>query len=306
MKKIIYLLALVFTSSSVFACDICGCGVGGSYIGILPEFHKHVFGLRYRYNSLQSHLGTGGSITYLTSAEYYHTVELWGGWNIGKKFRLMANIPYAFNERSNQGTRLSKNGPGDITVTGFYQLFNKGKTTGGGKMMMQTLWLGAGIKLPSGKYTAADKQSTSQQTNLFQLGTGSTDFILQGMYDLRLQDAGINISASYKMNTANRYDYNYGNKLSGSLQLYYKWRIGKTITLAPNAGLLYENAKKDIDEKIIADISGGSILLGMAGLEANANKIAIGAGWQSPLTQNLANGIVRSNNRLMVHMSVRL
>lgn len=306
MKKIIFALLFSICFFAGKACDICGCGVGGNYIGILPEFHKHVFGLRYRYNALQTHLGNGGSITYLTSLEKYQTLELWGGWNIGKKIRLMAVIPYAFNERSNQGISQSKNGPGDITVSGFYQLLNKHRTTGNGKMLTHTLWLGAGIKLPAGKYTAADKQNTSQNTNLFQLGTGSTDFTLQGMYDIRLQDAGFNLSANYKMNSANKYKYNYGNKLSTSAQFYYKWRVKNQVTLAPNAGMMFESARKDIDNKIKVDVSGGRLLLGTIGLESSFKKVSLGAVWQKPLSQNLANGIVKANSRVMVHVSFSL
>ncbi|MCX6318001.1 MAG: transporter [Bacteroidetes bacterium] len=306
MKKLTIVISFLTAASSSSACDICGCGVGGNYIGILPDFAKHVAGLRYRYNALQTHLGTGGSITYLTSLEKYQTLEFWGGWTIGKKVRLMASIPYAINERTNQGITRSKNGLADVTLSGYYQLLNKMKTTGRGKMLMQTLWLGAGIKLPAGKYTAADKQNTSQQTNLFQLGTGSTDFLMQGMYDIRLHDAGLNITASYKMNTANRYAYNYGNKLSTSAQFYYKWRIKKKLTLAPNAGIASEHAKKDIDDKVVVDLSGGRMWMGTVGTEASYEKISVGAVYQTPFSQHLANDVVKARAKLMVHMSIRL
>ena len=120
MKKITVLVITLFFIAEANACDICGCGVGSYYIGILPEFHKHIFGFRYRFNSLTTHIGAGGTTTYLTSAERYQTMELWAGWNIGKRFRVMAAVPYAFNERENQGTTHSKNGLGDISFTGYY------------------------------------------------------------------------------------------------------------------------------------------------------------------------------------------
>lgn len=296
----------LFLSAKTDACDICGCGVGGYYIGVLPEFHKHIFGLRYRYNSLKTHIGAGGSTTYLTASERYQTAELWGAWNLGKKFRIMASVPYAYNERENQGVNRSKNGIGDISVNGYYQVFNDKRTVFTKKLLVQTFWIGGGIKLPTGKYASADKQSTANNTNLFQLGTASYDFLLHAMYDLRIQDAGLNVSASYKMNTANKYDYSYGNKFSAATQLYYKWRIKNKFTIAPNAGVSYENSKKDIDSKIVADISGGRLLLGTLGFETTFKKIALGANWQTPLTQNLANGTVKANNRMMLHVSFLL
>lgn len=306
MKKITVVLVALFCFLKAGACDICGCGVGGYYIGILPEFHKHIIGVRYRYNSLRTHLGSGGSTTYLTTRERYNTAELWGGWNIGKKFRIMAAVPYAFNERTNQGVTNTKNGVGDISIIGYYRLLSSKRTVFTKKLMVQSLWIGGGIKLPTGKYTAADKLNTSQNTNLFQLGTASYDFSVHAMYDLRIQDAGLNIAASYKINTANKYNYNYGNKLNTTAQLYYKLRVKNKFTMAPNAGITYENSKKDIDNKITVDVSGGNLLLGTFGVETNFKKISFGANWQTPLSQNLANGFVKANNRMMLHLSFLL
>ena len=306
MKKIILFITIwLFVVADTKACDICGCGVGNSYIGILPDFNKHIFGFRFRYNSLLTHVGVGGTTSYLTSNEQYRTIEFWGGWNIGKRIRIMASIPYSFDERTNQGLTNTKNGLGDIFVSGYYQLLNSRKTNGN-KMLVQSLWIGAGIKAPSGKYNPIDKSNTNESANLFQLGTGSTDFTLNAMYDIRLQDAGLSTSAAYKMNTANKYNYNYGNKLSLNGQLYYKFRSKSKITIAPNAGIMYENGKKDIDNKLLVDISGGSLLMGTIGMEATFKSISVGGNFQTPFSQNLANGIIKANNRAMVHISFLL
>ncbi|MFT3947515.1 MAG: transporter [Agriterribacter sp.] len=307
MKKIVISISLLLSVAlQVSACDICGCGVGSSYIGILPEFNTKIFGVRYRYSSLLTHIGSDGVNTYLTSREHYRTAELWGGWNITKNLRVMVTAPYNFNERINQGTTHTKSGIGDITLSGYYQLLNKRKTLNDNKLLIQSLWLGADVKLPSGKYNPADKESSNNNVNLFQLGTGSTDFIANAMYDLRLQDAGINATASYKINTTNKYDYTYGNKLNLSAQAYYKFRILNKLMLAPNAGIQYETAQKDLDGKYRVDVSGGNILIGTIGIETAFSKISIGANWQSPLSQKLANGFVKAGNRMMVHMAVSL
>jgi hypothetical protein len=306
MKKALIILFLAFSFPLfVNACDICGCGVGTSYIGILPDFNKRIMGLRYRYNSIFSHIAPGGATSYLTTKELYNTVELWGGWNLTKKFRVMISLPYSFNEQVNQGTRASKNGIGDINVSGQYELLNSRKTLDH-SMLVQSLWVGAGIKLATGKYNPNDKSTTNSNANLFQLGTASTDFTVNAMYDLRLQDAGLNLSANYKMNTANKYDYQYGNKLSTTAQLYYKIRIHNAVTIAPNTGVQYETAQKDNDHQLSVDISGGRLLMGTVGLESAFKKISLGLNWQTPLSQNLANGIVKANNRLMAHVSFLL
>jgi hypothetical protein len=305
MKKIVLLLiATSFTITATKACDICGCGVGNTYIGVLPEFRKHIFGVRYRYSSLVSHVGVGGTVTYLTTNEYYKTTELWGGFYVGKRLRLLTAIPYNFNERNNQGISSFKNGLGDINTTVYYELLNKKKTYKN-KLLIHSLWFGGGIKLPTGQYNPIDKSNTNNN-NLFQLGTGSVDFTINSMYDLRYQDAGLNINANYKINTSNKYKYLYGNKLTISSQAYYKFKIANKFSVVPNTGVLYETARQDYDDKTIENISGGNLTMGTLGLETAYKKIAFGINWQTPLNQNVANGIVKANDRVMVHMSILL
>jgi len=301
MKKIFFLLLILASAIPAKACDICGCGVGGNYIGILPDFNKKILGLRYRYNSLRSHIGTTGNSTYLTTKELFHTAEWWGGWNISKKWRVMAILPFSFAEKTNQGSSKQKNGMGDVAVSGFYQLMNKKTTAGHSKLLLQNLWVGGGVKLPSGKYNPADKINSSQNSNLFQLGTGSTDFTLNAMYDIRLQDIGFNLNSSYKINTANKYNYRYGNRLSISTQLYHKFSIGKKSNVAPNAGILFERSQKDMENNLQLHASGGKITMGSIGAEVSYKKIMFGLNWQTPLSQDLASGIVKAGNKAMVH-----
>ncbi len=302
IRLVVMLLVFTMVSSATRACDICGCGAGSSYIGILPEFGKKVFGIRYRNNTLLTHLGAGGIRTYLTTEERYRTADIWSGWNMGKKFRVIAYIPVSFNDKTSQGATMRKNGLGDISLQGYYQLLNT-KTTISSKLLVQSLWIGGGVKLPSGNYEPADKNNSLQSANIFQLGTGSTDFSLNAMYDIRLHDVGINTALSYKINTANRHKYQYGNKLGANVQAYYKWRVKNKITIAPNAGLLYEHAATDREGKYEAGISGGSILLAAAGMETVCKRLSFGANWQPPLSQHLAGGMVKANSRMMIHIS---
>jgi hypothetical protein len=303
MKKFLIIFSIIaFIIPGAWACEICGCGVGNSYIGILPEFNKNIFGFRYRYNSMLTHIGVGGATTYLTTAESYRTLEAWGGVNITRNFRLMASVPYSFDERSNQGITLTKSGLGDISVSAFYQVIHSRKSFSD-KLLVQSLWIGGGLKLPTGNYNPVSKATSVESANLFQLGTGSTDFITTAMYDIRLQDAGFNLTSSYRINTVNQYQYQYGNKFSFSAQAYYKFKIEKGFSLSPNAGVLTEMGQKDTDHSIPVDISGGNLLMGSAGVELAFRKFAIGGNWQTPLTQNLANGIIKANNRFMIHFS---
>jgi len=303
VKRYIIIIAVCIMPAITFACDICGSGAGNNYLGILPDFQQRIVGIRYRYSSLLTHLGVNGAATHLTTNEKYTTAEIWGSYTIAKGFRVMASIPYGFNAKHNAGITDKKTGIGDATVTAFYSLINNRKSSFKNKVIAQSLWLGGGIKLPTGKYAAADKNGTNESTNLFQLGTGSTDFTLNTMYDLRVQDIGINISSAYKINTTNKYDYKYGNKLSLSGQLYYKIKVNSNVTISPNTGIAYETAQEDYDNNINVNVSGGNITQATFGAEASFNKIAFGGNYQTPLQQNLGNGFVKAKARFMLHIA---
>ena len=291
-------------SFSAIACDICGCGVGSYYIGILPEYNKRFLGLRYQYKTLQTHLGPQGQITPITANETYQSMEVWGGWNIGSKFRVLAFVPYNFNKRSTQDNTGTKQGLGDIAVMGYYNLFNHSGTLGE-KLLVQSLWIGAGIKMPTGKYEPTERLAISESPNNFQLGTASTDFTINAAYDVRLNDLGINANLNYKINTENKFQYRYGNKFTANLLVYYKFRIANTVTVAPNAGMLYETAEKDIEsKKYSVDVSGGYSLSAVAGVEVAMKGLSFGANYQNVRAQDLAGGRAYAGNRLMLHVSL--
>lgn len=303
-KQWAIMLALTFIiTARAAACDICGCGAGSYYIGMLPEFNKKIMGLRFRYNALQTHLGAGGQTSYLTTREHYRTAELWGGWNLGAKIRLMGYLPVSFNEKRNQSGGASKTGLGDAGAQAFYKLLDQKKAMGT-KLLVHTLWMGAGVKLPTGKYEKPVKTTGQQDANIFQLGTGSTDFIANAMYDIRIQDMGLNAQLSYKLNTVNSDEYCYGNRLTANIQAYHKFRIAGKWTLTPNLGALYETSRLDDDKGFKVPVSGGNLLAGTLGFEAVFNGFTIGGNFQEPLHQEMAGGFVKAGSRAMLHCAI--
>jgi len=306
MKKIVLLVSVFAVSVQLFACDICGCGVGSYYMGLLPEFKKRIIGLRYQQKGLRSHLGPNNTSTYLTTDETYHTAEIWSALNFGNKFRLVGFLPFNRIQRSNAANTTTKQGLGDVAVTGYYRITDNKKTIGN-KLLVQSLWIGGGLKIPTGSYNAEDKNILDGSQNSFQLGTGSIDFSLNGTYDIRLQDAGINTNISYKMNLPNQYDYRYGNKFTLNMLGYYKFRVAGQLTIAPNAGIQFETSRKDQKAKDIEVFeSGGHSTMGTAGIEATLGKFSIGGNFQSPLSQRLGEGKLVARERGMMYISISL
>jgi len=306
MKKLLILLSLITAIQTSKACDICGCGVGGNYIGLLPDFTKRFVGVRYQFNRLTTQLDINGNRTALSTDEKYQTMELWGAWNIGQKWRVLALLPYNFNEKYTEGSDLlrKKNGIGDITLNGYYKLFDQSNTSASNKLVVQSLWVGMGVKLPTGAYDVAEQQNaTATNPNMFQLGTGSLDFIPSLMYDIRIQDFGINANASYKINTENKDDYRYGNKIAANASAYYKIALGPDSRLAPNAGLSFEGQQKDHAMGFKVEETGGHLVNASMGLEANFKRISVGASFQTPIQQELGKGRIDAGNRVLTHVS---
>lgn len=65
------------------------------------------------------------------------------------------------------------------------------------------IWLlGAGIKLPTGKYDYNMTEDEVANPN-FQLGTSLVDYLLNSIYTFRKNNIGLNLDTSYKINGTN-------------------------------------------------------------------------------------------------------
>lgn len=303
MRKFLLFIILQFGYLYSFSCDICGCGVGNYYLGVLPEYKKRFVGLRYQYKTMITHLGVGGTYSYLTTNETHKITELWGAYNFGSKFRVIVFLPFNEINRNSSGLNENKSGFGDIAVQGHYNILNKKKSFSH-SLLVHSLWLGAGIKLPTGKYDNTSFDSQSGQQNSFQLGSGSTDLSLHLVYDIRLSDAGINASMNYRNNGVNSNGYKFGNKISSSLIGYYKFLIRENIHLSIQAGVIEESTSKDSKTSsgtIFA--TGGNLGLLATGAELTWKKVSIGHNFQSPISQSLANGQINARNRVMFYFN---
>lgn len=299
MKKLIlFSFLILFSSMQVYACDICGGGLGNTYTGLLPNFNKRFVGIRYHFNQVSTQLDIDGNVTALSNKEKYHTAEIWSAWKIGSRWRIMAIVPYSSIQRYNYGTsqNTQKEGVGDITLSGYFNLVETAQT------VSQSLWIGLGANLPTGKYNKEDI-SSGNSPNIYQLGTGSLDIIPSINYDIRFQDIGLNTNVSYKLNTVNNEQYRYGNKLSMNSAIYYNINLSNQINIRPNVGVQHEIQQKDHTMSYKLDETGGNNTNILLGIESSIKNIAFGVTYQSPIHQHINQGRTELKHKFLVHLS---
>ena len=305
MKKIRFLILVFFLGicGAGRCCSICGCGGGNLYMGLLPDFKYQFIGLRFHTSQYHTQLISDPS---QFSTNNYNTVELWGGVRLGKKFQLLAFVPYYLNKQVDDDGTSYTHGLGDITIMGQYRVFSSSKHPSSRKSINQQLWIGGGIKLPTGPFNAnmLDSNTTVADINA-QIGTGSVDFLINGLYSLSIGNFGISMTANYKVNTLNSDQYKYGNKFQSNLIGFYQF-AGKKTTVTPNLGMGYENVAINQLLGKSVQFTGSRILTAIAGVEFDFGKIGVGINGQIPLAQNFAEGQTKMRFNTMMHVTYQL
>lgn len=304
MKKMtVFCIGLLLFSQDMNACEICGCGVGNFYMGLLPNFKTKFIGFRYGFLNYRSVMASDKT---QYSNDSYQTMEIWSGWNIGKRWQVLGFVPYHMNRKQSDDGITEINGMGDISLIANYQLLHSRKNNQRNQTIEQQLWLGGGVKLPTGKYSInlADSSTNIGDVNA-QTGTGSTNFLMNTMYSLQINQWGWNTSLTYQLNTKNRDQYQFGNRFTLNSIGFYRFRVAG-MGISPNLGVLYEHSAVNQLARIKQDLTGGFVWNASMGVECNFNKIAIGINAQLPVKQQFAEGQTRSQFRGLVHVSLAL
>jgi len=282
------------------ACDVCGCSAGGYYLGILPQQNNNFLGLRYRNSVYDGH---GGLVTY-GAHDVFQSTEIFGRFYLHPRVQLLSFVPFNFNHRMQTDREMWVKGLGDVMVLANYQIWNtaNGKNTSG---FRHSLFLGGGLKLPTGQFRFSTTDATQVDNANFQLGTGSLDYLLSASYTLRFKTFGLNLEGSSKFNGSNADDYRFGTRLSGNGNFFWIRQLSAKVGLMPHAGIYAEKSGYDHQKNEKIDFTGGTLVAGNLGLDVYLNnRWSLGLKYQIPLYQNLGGGHLEAKRRLMAQVMV--
>ncbi|GAB4091509.1 transporter [Flaviaesturariibacter terrae] len=272
------------------ACDICGCGVSNYNPYLFPHLSKSYVGISFLHRVFHTHSDEG-----LAGTEHYNSLLFTGQYKLGKKVQLMALLPWQSNTLRNSDGSRREQGVGDISLLGQYRLWDKLT-----KRFRQTVLLGGGVKLATGRYTPAGSDKADEQN--FQLGSGSTDYLLNGSYRLSYRKWLVGISGSYKYNTANSDGFRFGDVWNAGLLTLYRLDWDK-ISVAPYLQLTHESQLRDADRHVLQAHSGGTVFYAGGGIDLNTKRVTVGVNAQFAPDQSLAAGQIQVGPRLALHTS---
>lgn len=276
------ILPFALASLAAQACDVCGCGLGGVFFGILPQYNTHYLGLRYSFASFQSHINHNSEYTpNERSHDTYQKLELSSRLMLGDKWQVQMVLPYLSNDMNGTVQKVTSSGMGDPSVLVYYNLFNSGMDLM--RNWRQSLLLGGGVKLPLGEFNKKDGGLLINPN--FQLGSGSLDYLLSANYTVRYKQAGLNMESGYKFNTANGQGYRFGNQWNASSYGFY-WVETMKVAYLPYAGLYYEQAAMHTDDGKYQINSGGNSLLATIGGQIYHKRLSFNMQYQVPVYQH--------------------
>jgi hypothetical protein len=257
-------------------CDACGCSASGGSMGFASMLNTNFVGIRY-----------------------FNTVQIWARIPVYKNIQISALLPYHFHQRETISGNETINGIGDVTVLAMYRLYQTLKDS---TYLVHTLQVGAGLKVPTGKFDQANAGNVNPS---FQVGTGSWDYILATEYIVKRKQFGLNTMVNYTIKTENSKQYRFGNQLNYSSTFFYLHEKN-TFSMAPQLGFAGEVYGSNYQYSEIVRESSGSILFGKLGIEMGKDKFSLGANVMLPITQNLANDRVEAKYRWSLNLNYSL
>ncbi|WP_075349486.1 transporter family protein [Algoriphagus marinus] len=337
MKKIILLSIILFAIGSFSpanACDSC------NFFEYSLLQNKSYFGLFYRFrdfkdyksfsnstsstiqnypaqlstrllpwgNDMVMHEPEGNNLFVQKTKqdfETYQTIEARGNFTLDNKWNFTFLLPYEFNKvyyekyldlpKPVRDTTLFVQGWGDLTVAGEYiHLIYNPKSR-------HTIRPGLALTLPTGQALVKSNTETQDYFDpIIQPGKGSFSFTPRVNYQWFLKNHGVNVGLSYQWSTEGEQEYEFGNSFNSYALYFHQFTVREKLLIVPSAGFYYEQSNKDLYQKELQDLTGGSVGFAQLGLDLNLTQTTFSIITQLPVVQNLNGNQILNQNRFSV------
>lgn len=227
------------------------------------------FSISYEYQSLtKSYLGTDPYADPLNTKSYQNSINLSAEYGISNRFSFSTFVPFHLNKNylrfTLQNTRYKidrdASGVGDAVLLLKTRIW-------GGTIKRSELSIGAGIKIPSGKYKIQDEYGFLPVT--LQPGSGAWDGVLWGFYSSIFSNFNTFATGFYRITSTNSLGYRLGNEALVNLGGGYSF----TQTWAGIVQLNFRNVESDLWNGNKVSRSGGTWLNLMPGINFSANRV---------------------------------
>jgi hypothetical protein len=320
MKHFLISALLLASAHLTHACDICGCGSGGSFMGMIPQFGYDQIGVRSGcrlFHHPNTALNMNGESRVLRDENL--SFDLSYRKFSGRRWQFAFTLPYKIHTRLETLRTTQIQGIGDIQTAALFTLVNTSDSME--YKFKQILTVGGGVKLPTGKYMQRDETKVMLPA-LFQIGTGSIDYLAQAYYVIRYRNWGFNANGQYMLRGENELSYKYGNfaQLTGSV--FFKkdfsrekkdpqapaYTTGKmkTTSLLPTIGYTYEHADVDYQYNLKKENTGGTQYLVHLGTDVYLGKVSVSLYYQHAIFNNIPQAQPENKDRYGIAISMSI
>jgi hypothetical protein len=287
------MLVQALTSFGQSCCNAGGLSSCGS-TGLLTSLRNNAVGLRLMAVPFETSSSNEDDYK-----DHFFVAELTARLQVGQRIHLGFQQPYRWNWRQQPGADESLHGLADTRLTGSFTVLDNRQLSRNSLVYWE---LGAGLKLPTGKY---DQRIYSRDLpgNL-NLGMGNLGYLLQSTLVFFHQKIGLAQTTSLQLNGKSRDDYQFGNQVATSLLLFREFAFGEKTKITPLAGAVTEWFDKNhTATSNVAFGSGGYGWLAMLGLNARFGQMQAGLSVSEPFYQDYAKGEIVAKTRYTLELT---